>query len=31
MEAIFVFSFIICIALYFKFISWRDEKHEHPK
>ena len=31
MEAIFVFSFIICIALYFKFISWRDEKRDHSR
>ena len=29
MGAIYVFSFVICIALIFKFISWRDEKREH--
>ena len=31
MEAIIVFSFVICIALFFKLMSWRDEKQEHPR
>ena len=29
MEAIIVFSFVICIALYFKLMSLRDEKREN--
>ena len=28
MEAIIVFLFVICIALFFKVMSWRDEKRE---
>ena len=28
MEAIFVFLFVICIALFFKVMSWRDEKQQ---
>jgi len=28
MEAIIVFSFVICIALFFKVLSWRDEKRQ---
>ena len=31
MEAIFVFSLVICIALFFKLMSWRDEKRQHEQ
>ena len=30
METLFVCSFIVCIALFFKFIAWRDEKRQQP-
>ena len=28
MDAIIVFSFVICMALFIKFIVWRDEKRQ---
>jgi len=28
MGAILVFSFVICIALFFKILTWRDDKRE---
>jgi len=28
MGAILMFSLVICIALFFKILSWRDEKRE---
>ena len=31
MGAILMFSLVICIALYFKLMSWRDEKREHSR
>jgi len=31
MEAIIVFLFVICIALFFKVMSWRDEKREQHR
>jgi len=31
MEALLVPILVICIALYFKLISWRDEKREHKR
>ena len=31
MGAILMSLIVICIALYFKLISWRDEKREHKR
>ena len=31
MDAIIVFSFVICIALFFKFKFWIEEKRQQPR